>query len=117
MEDTNVELNKENLIPKSDQLRYITVKLNDNKSRRKISLSSNELDDQEGKENFESGKYGVEDVKNSLPDSPDGVSFESLMKDREELEGFQRFLEKRDPKEMVHCPFTEPVFDQSHMKI
>ncbi|XP_046862690.1 regulator of G-protein signaling 22-like isoform X3 [Xenia sp. Carnegie-2017] len=97
------------MIPKSEQLRYITVKLNDNNSRRKISLLSNELDDQEGKENFESRRYGVEDVKNSLPVPPDGVSFESLMKDREELEGFQRFLEKRDPKGWWNFLFYMPA--------
>ena len=68
-----------------------------------------QLDDQEGKENFESGRYGVEDVKNSLPVAPDGVSFESLMKDREELEGFQRFLEKRDPKGWWNLLFSMPA--------
>jgi hypothetical protein len=56
------------------------------------------LESEDGREHSERGKYSIEDANHPQSLSSDGVSFESVIKDRDELEGFQKYLEKKDPK-------------------
>lgn len=56
------------------------------------------MDSQDGRDHSERGKYSIEAANHPPPMPADGVSFESVLKDRDELEGFQKFLEKKDPK-------------------
>ena len=57
-----------------------------------------QLESEDGRDHSERGKYSVEDANHPPPLPSDGVSFESVLKDRDELEGFQKYLEKKDPK-------------------
>jgi hypothetical protein len=56
------------------------------------------LESDDDREHSERGKYSIEEANHPQPLSSDGVSFESVIKDRDELEGFQKYLEKKDPK-------------------
>lgn len=64
-----------------------------------------QLDSQDGREKSEHGKYSIDEANHPLPSPQDGISFESIIKDRDELEGFQKYLEKKDPKGLLFFIF------------
>jgi hypothetical protein len=68
-------------------------------------LNSTQLESEDGRDNSERGKYSIEDANHPRPSSSDGMSFENVIKDRDELEGFQKYLEKKDPKGST-CSFA-----------
>ena len=72
-------------------------------------LNSTQLESEDGRDNSERGKYSIEDANHPRPSSSDGMSFENVIKDRDELEGFQKYLEKKDPKGSA-CFLCSAVF-------
>ncbi|CAB4017228.1 Hypothetical predicted protein, partial [Paramuricea clavata] len=89
------------MIPKKETVRYLKVKLKRTRGSSKNSFLQEELESDDGREHSERGKYSIEEANHPQPLSSDGVSFESLIKDRDELEGFQKYLEKKDPKGVI----------------
>lgn len=60
-----------------------------------------QLESQDGRGQSQRGKYSIEEANQPFPVPHDGLSFESVIKDRDELEGFQKYLEKKDPKGLL----------------
>ena len=86
------------MIPKQETVRFLEVKLKRTRRNSKNSSLQEQLESEDGRDHSERGKYSIEDVNSPHPSQSDGLSFENVIKDRDELEGFQKYLEKKDPK-------------------
>ncbi|XP_028406218.1 regulator of G-protein signaling 22-like [Dendronephthya gigantea] len=90
-----------NMIPKKETVRYLDVKLKRIQGRSRNPFMQEELESQDGRGQSQQGKYSIEEANQPFPVPHDGISFENVIKDRSELEGFQKYLEKKDPKGVI----------------